>query len=148
LKLKETPWRDVPENLTTCAFNATCSIYLEFCNERIQFKKGYLQYLKLANNEEIIKPFFGISLPAIFGLPFKYKLPFEINYQYNRPNLQNNTEEFSEIGLDYDQNEVEEWLRLLILIKHSDSSTEAFKNKFEEFYERIKSSEIDNDEIF
>src|SRR5688572_7880578 len=60
VKLQETPDRNVPERLTTCAFNSICSIYLEFCNEKVPFKDNYLPYLQLVNNEEIIKPFFEI----------------------------------------------------------------------------------------
>src|SRR6266480_7393990 len=50
LKLQENNESNVPKPLTTCAFNSICSIYLEFCNERIPFKANYLSYLQLANN--------------------------------------------------------------------------------------------------
>ncbi|CAG8647506.1 6324_t:CDS:1 [Funneliformis mosseae] len=58
LKLQETPDREVPEGLTIGAFNSICSIYLEFCEEKVPFKANILQYLQLINNYEIINPFF------------------------------------------------------------------------------------------
>ena len=78
LKLQqENNENNVPKPLTICAYNSICSIYLEFCNEKILFKANYLSYLQLVNNEEIIKPCFGISLPIVFGLSLKYKLSFQ-----------------------------------------------------------------------
>ena len=55
MKLQETPDREVPEHLTSCAHKSICSIYLEFCNEKVPFKVKYLPYLQLANDNEIIK---------------------------------------------------------------------------------------------
>ena len=57
LKLQENLELEIPENLTNCAFNSICSIYLEFCNDKVPFKPRHLQYLHLANNVEITKPF-------------------------------------------------------------------------------------------
>ena len=45
LKLQEIPRRNVPKNLATAAFNSICSIYLEFCNEKVPFRTNYLSYL-------------------------------------------------------------------------------------------------------
>src|SRR2546421_1500139 len=49
---------DLPEHLITCVFYSIYSIYLEYCNKKVLFKYNYLPYLQLANNGEIIKPFF------------------------------------------------------------------------------------------
>ncbi|CAG8724849.1 11310_t:CDS:1, partial [Funneliformis caledonium] len=62
LKLQKTPDREVPEGLTIGAFNSICSIYLEFCNEKVPFKANILQYLQLINNYEIINPFFNYCI--------------------------------------------------------------------------------------
>jgi hypothetical protein len=35
--------KDVPEHLISCAFNSNCSIYIEFCNEKVPFKRNYFQ---------------------------------------------------------------------------------------------------------
>src|SRR5581483_2384169 len=100
LKLQENP--KVPENLTNCAFNSICSIYLEFCNDKVPFKSDYLQYLQMANNDEIIKPLFEVHLPIVFGLLLKRKSSFSIDYEYSRPkfkiinNIQNNKRKFEE----------------------------------------------------
>src|SRR5581483_5713043 len=102
LKLQENLELKVPENLTNCAFNSICSIYLEFCNDKVPFKSDYLQYLQMANNEEIIKPIFKVHLPILFGLPLKHKSSFSIDYEYSRPkikiinNIQNNKRKFEE----------------------------------------------------
>ncbi|RIA96691.1 hypothetical protein C1645_358234 [Glomus cerebriforme] len=139
LRLHETPKLRIPRNLTEAAFNSICSIYLEFCNEKVPFKTFYLPYLQLANNEEIIRPLFGISLPIIFGLQLKYKLPFEINYEYNRPEIRlikNNKRKFIEI-----MDNQEEWFMLLKMyygqILDDSDVTEIFKKNFENFLERI-----------
>jgi hypothetical protein len=138
LKLQQENYeRDVPNLLTTYAYNSICSIYLEFCNEKVPFKAKCLPYLQLANNEEIIKPLFGICLPIIFDLPLNYKLPFEIAYEYDRP-------EISLIGRNqsykrnFDDKEV--WFMLLEKLFLDDSDvSENFKNNLNEFWERIKS---------
>jgi len=128
LKLQEAPERDVPENLTSLAFNSICSIYLEFCNEMVLFKANHLSYLRLASNEEIIKPLFEIGLPIIFCLKLKCKLPYQINYNYVRPevdNAQNNKRKFNE------QPDKKGWIKSL---EDSNSNgTENFRNNFEEF---------------
>ena len=149
LKLQEIPKRDIPGRLTESAFNAICSIYLEFCNENVPFKPHHLQYLQLANNEEIINPLFGVHLPIVFGLPLNYILPFNINYECSRPeikltdNTQNhNKRKFNEVN-DNQSNTNEEWLRLLEKINCGNSDiSENFKNKFKEFWGRITSSQI------
>ncbi|GES73908.1 hypothetical protein GLOIN_2v1486262 [Rhizophagus clarus] len=84
LKLQENPGIDLPDHLSKAAFNSICSIYLEFCNGKIPLKSNYLPYLKLVDNEEIIKPLFEMGLPTLFGLKIKCK-PSVINYEYNRP---------------------------------------------------------------
>jgi hypothetical protein len=155
LKLQETPGLDVPDHLTKCAFNAICSIYLEYCNEGIPFKANYLSYLKLVDNEEIIKPFFELYLPTLFDLELKCKLPYDINYEYNRPevnnNQNNNKRKYNEMDEELDRNE---WIKLSEelysnqILVNSANITETFKNNFKIFWERIKSSrilEINND---
>ncbi|GBB83845.1 hypothetical protein RclHR1_01050019 [Rhizophagus clarus] len=87
LILQENPELDVPEHLTLQAFNSICSIYIEFCNDKIPFKANYLPYLKLVKNEEIFMPLLEVSLPILFGLELKCKLPYDINYEYNRPEV-------------------------------------------------------------
>jgi hypothetical protein len=155
IKLQEYNGMNVPENLTPQAFNSICSIYLEFCNEKIPFKGNYLPYLRLANNEEIIKPFFEISLPTLFGLELKRKLPYNINYEHDRPKFnkphQNNKRKFNETETNNDQpngNETKEWFTLLeemyygpIHANNSDITCN-FKKKFEEFWERITPSHV------
>ncbi|PKK71113.1 hypothetical protein RhiirC2_865796 [Rhizophagus irregularis] len=156
LQLQEYSGMDVPEQLTSQAFNSICSIYLEFCNQKIPFKGNYLPYLRLASNEEIIKPLFELSLPIIFGLKLKYDSPFDINYEYDRPNVnksfnQNNKRKFNETEMNNDQqngNEKKEWFTLLEEMYygpiHANNSdiTRNFKKKFEEFWERITPSQV------
>ncbi|EXX55878.1 uncharacterized protein OCT59_010613 [Rhizophagus irregularis] len=157
LKLQETPGIEIPDHLTKCAFNSICSIYLEFCNERIPFKANHLSYLKLVENEEIIKPCFELSLPILFGLELNSKLPYDINYECNRPdinNYQNNNSKrkYNDMDEQLDRNE---WIKSLELYNNqitvnSIVITSSFKNNFKIFWERIKSSrilEINNDEI-
>ncbi|GES73899.1 hypothetical protein GLOIN_2v1486262 [Rhizophagus clarus] len=152
IKLQEYTGIEIPENLTSEAFNSICSIYLEYCNEKVPFKGKYLQYLRLATNEEVIKPFFGISLPIIFGLKLKYKLPFSNRYELDRPKinnkLHNNKRKFNETDMNNDQpneNEMKEWFTLLEEMYygpiHANNSdiTRNFKKNFEEFWERIPS---------
>ncbi|RIA96688.1 hypothetical protein C1645_871869 [Glomus cerebriforme] len=155
LKLQETPEREIPEHLTSLAFNSICSIYLEFCNERIPFKTDYLSYLQLANNEEIIRPLFKTSLPIVFGLQLINELPYEINYEYNRPEINdiqnNNKRKFNEMIDQPDWNKRGEWIKSLeqIPLNNSDVVSENFINIFKEFWESIKSSQISeiDDEI-
>jgi hypothetical protein len=144
LKLQENPEIDVPENLTLQAFNSICSIHLEFCNEKIPFKRNYLPYLKLADHEEIIKPFFEISLPTLFDLKLKRKLPYDINYECSRPevnnNQKNNKRKYNDMDEQQDRNDRNEWTKLLeklynnlILI----DITESFKNHLEEIINEL-----------
>jgi hypothetical protein len=134
LKLQENPDRPVPENLTTAAFNSICSIYLEYCNRRIPFKTNYLSYLKLANNEEIIRSLFEIGLPIVFGLPLKCNLP--IPYEVIRPDVPyEDTEEINNDQLN--RNEIGEWTELLDKIFFDGS--ENFKHNLNEFRGRITS---------
>ncbi|CAB4475033.1 unnamed protein product [Rhizophagus irregularis] len=148
LKLQESPERDVPEHLTSCAFNSICSIYLEFCNEKVPFKRSYLPYLQLADNDEIIRPLFGISLPKLFGLDPNIGLPLEITYGYNRPEVRlviNNKRKFNDMNdLDNQQkNEAKEWFRLLKKLHYltDPNITQNFKNSLGEFWERITTSQ-------
>ncbi|GBB83847.1 hypothetical protein RclHR1_01050021 [Rhizophagus clarus] len=150
LNSQEIPEREIPEHLTKCAYNAICSIYLEFCNEGIPFKANYLPYLTMANDEEIIKPFFEINLPITFGLELKYKLPYSINYDFNRPTVNNNhnnqninKRRYNDMNEDSDWNE---WIRILEKLQNNQNFinntdiTETFNNYFEVFWERIASS--------
>ncbi|RGB29402.1 hypothetical protein C1646_322062 [Rhizophagus diaphanus] len=148
LKLQESPERDVPEHLTSCAYNSICSIYLEFCNEKVPFKRSYLPYLQLADNDEIIRPLFGISLPKVFGLDPNIGLPLEITYSYNRPEVRlviNNKRKFNDMNdLDNQQkNEAKEWFRLLKKLHYltDPNITQNFKNSLGEFWERITTSQ-------
>jgi hypothetical protein len=156
IKLREIPEREIPEPITKCAFQAICSIYLEFCNERIPFKANYLQYLTLAKNEEIIKPLFEISLPIIFGLELNEFLTYNITHKYSRPELNinqnNNKRKYNDMDEQPDKNE---WIKLLeklydnqILVNNADI-TDTFKDNFEEFWSRIASSRnlLNNGEI-
>jgi len=153
LKLQENPDIDVPEHLTSQAFNAICSIYLEFCNDRIPFKANYLPYLKLANDEEIIKPFFEIGLPIIFNLEVNCKLPFVIDYEYNRPGFktpQKHRRKNNKV-IKINKNEVKEWFRIFKILYYdhvpiNNSITEIFRRYLEEFWERIISLGIDDEE--
>ncbi|RIA96687.1 hypothetical protein C1645_358182 [Glomus cerebriforme] len=155
LKSQETLESDSTENLTTCAFNAICSIYLEFCNERIPFKANYLPYLQQAKDEEILKPFFEISLPTSFGLQLRNKLPYNINYEYNRPEVNSNQNNKKKVNEKKNKRKISEihpdkiieWVKLFenfysdqILVNNSNVS-EIFKNNFEEFWERVTSSQ-------
>src|ERR1043165_4426662 len=107
LKLQqENNENNVPKPLTICAYNSICSIYLEFCNEKIPFKANYLSYLQLVNNEEIIRPLFGISLPIVFCLPLNYELPFEIAYEYDRPKVNNQCSKSNEMNDQPNRNEM------------------------------------------
>ncbi|RIA96690.1 hypothetical protein C1645_857201 [Glomus cerebriforme] len=144
IKLQENRELEIPEHLTSLAFNSICSIYLEFCNERIPFKTNFLPYLKLTNNEEIIKPLFGISLPIIFGLKLKCK-PFKINYECDRPEVKlNKKRKFSEF-MDNQLNEKNEMEKWSIKLKEMHDNrildnfdvTDVFKKNFEKFWERI-----------
>src|SRR5438045_2493471 len=47
LKSQENAESNTPENLTNCAYNSICLIYLEFCNENVPFKVEHLPYLQL-----------------------------------------------------------------------------------------------------
>ena len=60
--------------------NSICSIYLEYCNGMVPFQPNHLNYLRMTGNDEILGPFFGITLPVIYHLPLKEKLPLKINY--------------------------------------------------------------------
>ncbi|UZO19315.1 uncharacterized protein OCT59_010612 [Rhizophagus irregularis] len=86
LKLQENPERDIPEHLTLQAFNSICSIYQKYCNDKVPFKANYFPYLKLVKNEEIIGRFSKI----LSGLELNIKLPYDINYEYNRSEVNNN----------------------------------------------------------
>ncbi|RIA95316.1 hypothetical protein C1645_757712 [Glomus cerebriforme] len=152
IKLQENRELETPEHLTSLAFNSICSIYLEFCNERIPFKANYLQYLKVVDNKEIFKPFFGVYLPMIFGLQLKYKFPFDIEYVYNRPGVKTSqNKKPDEMNYQIDNNEREEWIEAFEnTIDHVNNSgiNENFKKHFEEFWEIIASTdylEINND---
>ncbi|CAG8647139.1 8622_t:CDS:1, partial [Funneliformis caledonium] len=90
LKLQETPERNIPKHLTTSSFNSICYIYLEFCNGKVPFNQDCMQYLQLVNNNEIINPIFGISLPIIFGLEIKETLPLKNIYEFNLPEIKFN----------------------------------------------------------
>jgi len=159
IKLQETPEREVPENLTTCAFNSICSIYLEFCNEKVPFKASYLQYLQLVNNKEITDPFFKVSLPIMFDLQLEEDLlPLKITFEYTRPeiklnnnNTQNNHKRKSNELNNIQQNIRKNWFKLLekmyydkIHANNSNNSdfTENFKVGFEEFWNKITLAEI------
>ena len=92
IKMQETSNRKLLEGYTTCAFNSVCSIYLEYCNGKVPFQQKHLQYLRLTNNDEILKPFFGISLPTIFDLQLREKLPLNIPYEFDtRPKVKSTT---------------------------------------------------------
>ena len=138
LKLQQENYeRNVPKPLTTYAYNSICSIYLEFCNEKVPFKTKCLPYLQLANNEEIIKPFFRISLPLVFDLPLNCELPLVIPYEFSRP-------EVKLIGSNQSYkrkfDDKEGWFTLLEKLFLDDSDvSENFKNNLNEFWERIKS---------
>ncbi|CAG8746868.1 14280_t:CDS:1, partial [Funneliformis caledonium] len=149
LKLQKTPDREVPEGLTIGAFNSICSIYLEFCNEKVPFKNSYLQYLQLAKNHEIIHPFFKINLHHVFDLP-PLKFSLKITYEYIRPEIklnraQRNKRKSNEISNQQAHNESERknWFELLEKIYyhklHTDNSdiTENFKESFESFWDKI-----------
>ncbi|CAB4374941.1 unnamed protein product [Rhizophagus irregularis] len=86
LKLQENPERDIPEHLTLQAFNSICSIYQKYCNDKVPFKANYFPYLKLVKNEEIIGRFSKI----LSGLELNIKLLYDINYKYNRSEVNNN----------------------------------------------------------
>ncbi|CAB4486571.1 unnamed protein product [Rhizophagus irregularis] len=151
LKSQEILEREIPDHLTRCAFNAICSIYLEFCNERIPFKANYLQYLTLVNNEEIIRPLFEISLPNLFGLELKCN-SYKIDYEYNRPeidNNENNKRKYTDMNEQPEHPDRSGWIRLLedlqTLVNNNTDITETFRNNFEKFLERITSSQ--NQEI-
>jgi hypothetical protein len=132
----------MPEGFTQYDFKSTCSIYLEYCNEKILFQEKHLDYLLLTNNDEIIKPLFGISLPIVFGSQIKEKLPLKIprKYKYERPIIINLYSRRKDDG----HNMVEwrsKWLDLLqkiqnkIHINNSDV-TENFKIMFERFWRK------------
>jgi hypothetical protein len=132
IKSQENPEIDVLKNLTVQAFNSICSIHLEFCNEKIPFKGNYLSYLILAEHKEIIKPFFEISLPSLFDIELKPTLPYQINYEYNRPEVNNNKNNNKRKYNDMDgQPDMNEWTKLLEKLYsnliHTDI-TEFFKN--------------------
>ncbi|PKY45542.1 hypothetical protein RhiirA4_542680 [Rhizophagus irregularis] len=151
LKLNENPELDVPEHLNSQAYNSICSIYLEFCNDRIPFKANYLPYLKLSNDEEIIKPFFEIGLPIIFNLELNSKLLYDISYECNRPEYKINkiTQKHRRKNnkvIKINKNEVKEWFRIFknIYYDHApvnNSITDVFRRYLEEFWERINSSQ-------
>jgi hypothetical protein len=148
LKLQENPELDVPEHLTKQAFNSICSIYLEFCNEKVPFKRNYLPYLMMAKDEEIIKPFFEISLPILFGIELQHNLPYDINYEYDRPkvnyNNNNNKRKFNEMVCHSDQNEL---AKLLDELKDNYNGTEAYKKYLKGFMCRYYEKEL-NDSDF
>ncbi|GES73901.1 hypothetical protein GLOIN_2v1817420 [Rhizophagus clarus] len=133
LKLQENPELKVPEHLTLRAFNSICSIYLEFCNDRIPFKKNYLPYLKLVDDDEIIKPFFEMGLPTLFGLKIKCK-PSVINYEYNRPvvNFNNNDNKRKLIYLS-DCDESNQLFENLHIDLRKSNGTEAYRNNLNGF---------------
>ncbi|CAG8583104.1 14807_t:CDS:1 [Funneliformis caledonium] len=86
LKLQENPDREIPDRLSPRSFYSICSIYLEYCNEKVPIKASYLQYIQLAKSYEIIHPFFKISLPIIFGLQLE-EFSLKVSYDYNRPEI-------------------------------------------------------------
>ncbi|CAG8635408.1 3885_t:CDS:1 [Funneliformis mosseae] len=86
LKLQENPDREIPDRLSPRSFYSICSIYLEYCNEKVPIKASYLQYIQLAKSFEIIHPFFKISLPIIFGLQLE-EFSLKVSYDYNRPEI-------------------------------------------------------------
>ncbi len=139
MKLKETLEREVSKHLTTHAFNAICSIYLEFSNEKIPFNANHLQYLQLASNDKIVSPFFKISLPIVFGLQFE-KSPLKINYEYNRSEVRksDSIQPNKNINIDEQKN----WFNFLEIYYdniHTNSSvTETFKERFEDFWKNPK----------
>ncbi|GBC08964.1 hypothetical protein RclHR1_08500009 [Rhizophagus clarus] len=150
LKLQENPGLDVPEHLTSQAFNAICSIYLEFCNDGIPFKANYLSYLKLAENEEIIRPFFEMNVPIIFDLERNPKLSFDIIYEYNRPEFkitkitQKHRRKNNKV-IKVNKNEVKEWFKIFKNIYYDhvpvSNTSEVFRRYLEESWERIISSQ-------
>ncbi|EXX55868.1 uncharacterized protein OCT59_010611 [Rhizophagus irregularis] len=149
LKLQENPELDVPEHLTKQAFNSICSIYLEFCKEKFPFKRNYLPYLMMAKDEEIIKPFFKISLPILFGLKLQRNLPYDINHEYDRPKVNyyyknNNKRKFNEMDCYSDQNEL---AKLFDELKDNYNGTKAYKIYHEEFMCRYSEKEL-NDSDF
>ncbi|CAI2165581.1 14146_t:CDS:2 [Funneliformis geosporum] len=153
IKLQEIPQREVPVRLTTRAFNSICSIYLEFCNDKVPFKPSYLPYLQLVNQNEIIEPLFGVCLPMIFGLQLKGRFPFEITYDYKRPEVivQNFKRKFNVMN-DNQQSTYEKksWYDLLkeyekLILGNEFEFTERFKNNFEIFWKRKPF--IDDDQI-
>jgi len=149
VKLQEFPEKDVPEHLTSCAFNSICSIFIEFCNEKVPFKRKYLAYLQLANNDEIIKPLFEISLPKVFGLEINVRFPLEITYGYNRPEVRlinNNKRKYNVMNnmVNQQKHEMKKWfksLRKMYYLADNSNITQNFKNSLEEFQERITSSQ-------
>jgi hypothetical protein len=128
---------DIPKHLTKCAFHGVCSIYLEFCNERIPFKITYFPYLKLVKNDEIVKPFFEISLAMIFGLELSVEFPYKINYDCSRPKINNKKKNNKNKSKKKDNQPVRnEWIKLFDN-GINDDVTETFKDNFKEFYEKI-----------
>ncbi|CAG8439518.1 13997_t:CDS:1 [Funneliformis caledonium] len=142
LKLQGTSGSDGPIRLTTCAFNSICSIYLEFCNDKVPFKPCYLQYLQLVNNNEIIEPFFEMSLPITFGLQLKGTFPFDITYDYKRPKVDVQNHKMKSNVMNDNQQTTKErknWYDLLKkyeeqILGNNFELTERFKNNFEKFW--------------
>jgi hypothetical protein len=152
VKLQGTPDRNVPEHLTTCAFNSICSIYLEFCNEKVPFKYNYLSYLQLACNAEIIEPFFDIYLPIVFSLNIKIKLPMMILYEYSRPEIRNNRNN-SNSKSKFDEmipNKIE-WFKIFVdvyngqILVNDSEVTGNFKNRFKVLWDILQYSQVDTD---
>ncbi|CAI2188956.1 5175_t:CDS:2, partial [Funneliformis geosporum] len=148
--LNLTPEKEVPDGLTTGAFNSICSIYLEFMNEKVPFKNGYLQYLQLAKNHEIIHPFFEYNLPIIFGIN-KNPYHFKNLYEVVRPEIKSNKankRKSNEVNLEQNHNERKNWFKLLEEIYyhklHTNNSniTENFKESFENFWDMITLEKI------
>ncbi|GET55119.1 hypothetical protein GLOIN_2v1490054 [Rhizophagus irregularis DAOM 181602=DAOM 197198] len=62
---------DSPRNLeeiSTCTRDSIISVFDSYIKENVLFKPKYLDLLQKATSLEIIKPFFEIFLPTIFGM--------------------------------------------------------------------------------
>ncbi|CAB5210146.1 unnamed protein product [Rhizophagus irregularis] len=56
------------EEISTCTRDSIISVFDSYIKENVLFKPKYLDLLQKATSLEIIKPFFKIFLPTIFGM--------------------------------------------------------------------------------